>query len=195
MAGGAGRSHLERSRLGAVTGGAPLDPGDENIAARLRMPGALAIAAFDRRVLVMIEAGRREKAGEHHDRRGTERTAGTVGDMAVKATDHCFRLPLENHRERCIRLLRHPTGQRMAAIEFRLLRFRDSTLERDDRVETLDCGFRSGVVAVRHFPPWQLGIELQPMAVVALALVSDREKAPAARLRHVAVGAYHRACS
>src|ERR1700730_15503709 len=86
VAGGTGRLRLDRSTLGTVTGDARRDAGDEDVAAGLRMPRIMAMVAFDRRVLGMIEASRRQKAREHHDRRDMERTAGTVGDMAVNGT-------------------------------------------------------------------------------------------------------------
>src|SRR6516225_900579 len=104
MAGGAGRLRLERSRLGAVTGDAHRDAGDEDVATRLRMPSIMAMVAVDRRVLRMIEAGRRQKAGEHHDRRDTKRTAGAVGNMAIKAAA----VLVENDAECSRCLLAHP---------------------------------------------------------------------------------------
>ena len=87
-----------------MTGNARCDARDEDVAARLGMPSIMAMVAFDRRVLGMIEASWQQKAGEHHDRRDMELTAGTVWGMAVKATA----LFIEDDAECSRRLLAHP---------------------------------------------------------------------------------------
>ena len=70
--------HIERSRLRPVTTGALFDAGNEDIAARLRVPGIVALAAIDRRVRGVVEARGRQKASEQLDAGDAILTLGGV---------------------------------------------------------------------------------------------------------------------
>ena len=190
---------FELSCLRAMTGDALFDAGDKDVAADLRVSGVMAIAAIDRRVLGVVEAGRRQKAVEQHYRRDPELTAGRVGHMAVEAAA----LLVEDNPERVCGLLSDPGASawrfaqwrcsaRHPTFYLRHLRYRDTALDRDGCVETLELGCNSLVTAMRHFFPWQLAIELQRMTTLALSFVGDRQKTLSALLWYVTVGTYHR---
>src|ERR1700740_605929 len=106
MAESTGRLHIERSGLRPATSGASFEAGNENITARLRVPGIVAVAAIDRRMLGVVETGWRQKAGEQHDRGDAKLTPGGVRGMAVIAAA----LLVEDDPERSGSLLSDPSA-------------------------------------------------------------------------------------